>query len=142
MTYQEMLRCPEWKEKRTEIYKRDKHACQHCGKKKTEIHVHHLQYHYGFAPWEYQNEEMITLCKRCHEIEHDKIPDVYYVRKYEHLIIYLETPEVVTSIDKQLLQLQNKLLDKIADELMEEVLKNIIFLRQIKKELTTGVYGT
>lgn len=68
-TYSELLRSPLWQKKRLEIMQRDDFACQHCGSEDNELQVHHLVYHKGAKPWEYDNSELITLCSHCHEVE-------------------------------------------------------------------------
>jgi hypothetical protein len=135
MTYKEKLKDPRWQRKRLEIFQRDNFTCVCCGDKTTELHIHHIKYFAGFNPWEYSNELMKTLCKTCHGKEHFLIPEVEIERRYEHLLIYENEPDVITSINHQIGQLQLKLQENISIELMEEVLKNIIFLQTKKNEL-------
>ncbi|MFX0136941.1 MAG: HNH endonuclease [Candidatus Hodarchaeota archaeon] len=70
MNYSEKLKDPRWQEKRKEILKRDNYKCQHCGD--TGNQAHHLEYKLNRQPWEYNNEELITLCDACHEMIHRK----------------------------------------------------------------------
>lgn len=70
MTYSEKLKNPKWQKKRLEILNRDEFTCRHCGDKETTLHVHHLRYKKKSDPWDYENEELITICEECHEIEH------------------------------------------------------------------------
>ena len=35
-----------------------------------QLQVHHLRYRLGLAPWEYDDEELITLCIDCHKHTH------------------------------------------------------------------------
>lgn len=37
------------------------------------LNVHHKEYIKGRKPWEYENEQLLTLCEECHEIEHLKM---------------------------------------------------------------------
>ena len=68
--YSELLKHPFWQRKRLEIMDRDKWACVKCSDIETTLHVHHLQYNNGCAPWEYDNKYLVTLCKDCHaEVE-------------------------------------------------------------------------
>ena len=66
---------PRWQKKRLEILSRDEFTCRDCGDKDNTLHVHHCLYHRGAEPWEYENDELRTLCAECHErraaIEHD-----------------------------------------------------------------------
>lgn len=75
--YTEELKSPLWQKKRLEIMQRDKFTCQHCGRKDKSLHIHHLIYHKGLKPYEYQDEELITLCDRCHECETEKNSNLY-----------------------------------------------------------------
>lgn len=73
MTYSEKLRNPQWQKKRLEILSRDKFTCQLCTDKENELQVHHKVYKDGCEPWEYEDDNFITLCKDCHS----KIEGVY-----------------------------------------------------------------
>lgn len=86
-SYSDLFKDPRWQKKRLEILQRDNWTCQKCGNKEDMLVVHHTWYgnikeknnKNGWRkryPWEYENECLITLCKDCHEIEHDKIEDV------------------------------------------------------------------
>ena len=67
MTYSEKLKDPRWQKKRLEILERDEFTCQSCGDEENQLHVHHLYYQFDFNPWEYENDNYITLCAKCHE---------------------------------------------------------------------------
>ena len=67
-TYSDLLKSPKWQKKRLDIMNRDKFTCVKCGDNETELHVHHLQYINGNKPWEYDNNDLVTLCKNCHEL--------------------------------------------------------------------------
>lgn len=68
ITYSEKLKDPRWQRKRLEIMKRDEFTCRKCGDNETQLHVHHKQYINGNDPWEYDNKDLVTLCKDCHSI--------------------------------------------------------------------------
>jgi hypothetical protein len=63
------LRDPRWQKKRLEILARDEWACRMCFDKDTTLHVHHRVYVKGAEPWDYPDENFLTLCKPCHEDE-------------------------------------------------------------------------
>jgi len=67
MTYSEKLKDPRWQKKRLEILSRDEFTCRHCFEDGETLHVHHLVYKRGQNPWEYDNEDLVTLCESCHE---------------------------------------------------------------------------
>lgn len=74
-TYAELLRDPRWQKKRLKILKRDKWACRACAAFDCSLHVHHLIYIAGKAPWDYGRNHLVTLCKDCHELAHQgKVP--------------------------------------------------------------------
>lgn len=72
---------PKWKAKRAEILERDGHKCVNCSRS-DELEVHHRMYVYSVArrkflnPWEYRNDFLLTLCRRCHQRGHKmyKVP--------------------------------------------------------------------
>ena len=64
-----MLKDPRWQKKRLQIMNRDNFTCRSCGDTSTTLHIHHLAYTWGTAPWEYEDKFLITLCENCHEEE-------------------------------------------------------------------------
>lgn len=78
MKYSEALQQEEWKIKRLEILERDNKKCTECGSNKNlEIH-HTFYYRQKTLPWNYPNDGLKTLCKKCHTAYHDT---------HSHLII-------------------------------------------------------
>ena len=69
MTYSEKLKDPRWQKKRLEVLSRDEWKCQECGEKERTLHVHHKTYVYGKAPWDYNSNNLLTLCEDCHHDE-------------------------------------------------------------------------
>jgi len=74
-TYSELLRYPQWLEKRKKILKRDNYRCYNCGSS-YGLEVHHRQYHILKSigdfrkPWAYPAINLVTLCNRCHQVGH------------------------------------------------------------------------
>lgn len=64
---------PLWQRKRLKIFERDGWACQRCFDESEQLEVHHLVYKEGIPYWEYQEHELITLCRTCHQYETDNI---------------------------------------------------------------------
>lgn len=58
-----------WKEVATSIRRRDGYACKSCGERDSELHVHHIIYLSNFGT--NQQSNLVTLCRACHEEEHD-----------------------------------------------------------------------
>jgi hypothetical protein len=68
--YQDQLKDSRWLAKRAMILNRDGRICQHCGSP-HRLHVHHKEYAGDFRPpWEYNDDELVTLCENCHENLH------------------------------------------------------------------------
>ena len=68
--YSDLLKDPRWQKKRLEILQRDDFRCQSCDDNTSTLHVHHLKYDNDLKPWEYENDDLITLCETCHEAYH------------------------------------------------------------------------
>lgn len=66
-SYSELLKDPRWQKKRLEILTRDNFTCRLCKDDKTSLQVHHKGYIKGRDPWDYENEDLITLCEHCHK---------------------------------------------------------------------------
>ena len=73
--YAEKLKDPRWQKKRLEVLSRDDWACVHCGETRLTLHVHHLKYTKG-EPWDISSEYLETLCKDCHNLTHQKLPEI------------------------------------------------------------------
>lgn len=72
-SYIEQLKTPMWRERKSEILKRDNYSCRICGAYNCEINVHHVNYIPYRMAWEYPNEMLISLCKDCHNKLHNKM---------------------------------------------------------------------
>lgn len=138
MTYSEKLKDPRWQKVRLLVMNRDNWSCVRCKSSDLTLQVHHKRYDKGKEPWEYEYSNFETLCFKCHEKEHDIKPEKSFeaiqqmvVGKFEKR----EEPEVITSINEQMLSLQEKLKTQVDDDIMVDILKNIMFLQQKKKEL-------
>jgi hypothetical protein len=74
--YNELLLLTKWDERRDEILKRDNYKCSRCKRQQyengiyTQLNVHHRKYVAGKLPWQYPDEDLLTLCKSCHKDEH------------------------------------------------------------------------
>ena len=68
--YAKFLKSDYWIEVRDKVIERDDNTCQKCGSK-TNLHVHHKTYKNHFKK-HLNLQDLITLCKKCHEKEHEK----------------------------------------------------------------------
>jgi len=71
MNYIEKFKNPKWQKKRLKILQRDKFTCQSCKEKNKTLNVHHIYYDNEKEPWEYNNDDLITLCNECHKTWHN-----------------------------------------------------------------------
>lgn len=71
--YGDRLKHPKWQRKRLEIFNRDDFKCTHCGEDDKTLVVHHRKYVNKKYPWDYDNEDLTTLCQDCHEKYHSEI---------------------------------------------------------------------
>lgn len=72
MAYGDDLKSSDWQKRRLYIFERDKFKCQAigCDNPNTQIEVHHIDYlSFEMKPWEYPDDMLITLCKKCHSKE-------------------------------------------------------------------------
>lgn len=97
-TYSEKLRDPRWQKKRLEVLERAGWKCQRCGTNESELHVHHKMYVKDREPWEYEDENFVVVCDKCHEIEHERMHTARAIlARYDlHIdlaLVYQERPE-------------------------------------------------
>jgi 5-methylcytosine-specific restriction protein A len=69
--YEEQRKTKEWRDRRREILVRDRFRCQKCGDRSYHNEVHHICYENDLLYWEYEDHYLITLCRHCHQEEHD-----------------------------------------------------------------------
>jgi len=71
--YKMQLRSPQWLERKSEILNRDGYTCRLCDNMDLEIlDVHHIGYiSDGRMAWEYPDYLLVSLCRKCHQKEHD-----------------------------------------------------------------------
>lgn len=71
--YEQDLKDPRWKAlvRKVRSYYHD--TCQLCHQRKRyglEMNVHHIRYYFNHKPWEYEKEDLILLCRKCHKKVH------------------------------------------------------------------------
>jgi len=69
MTYGEKLKDPRWQKKRLEVMQRDNFKCQICDDITSTLQIHHKSYDFNVEPWDYDLDNLTTLCIPCHELE-------------------------------------------------------------------------
>lgn len=66
--YSENLKNGNWQKRRVDILQRDNFKCTVCGSNEF-LDIHHVDYITGTRAWEYPNDMLKTLCRKCHEKE-------------------------------------------------------------------------
>lgn len=89
VTYGMLLTTSEWKRRRAQILARDEHRCQTCKKNTVQLEVHHKRYIQGRLPWDYPDDELVTMCMNCHMDLHNS-RDVYVYQEVDGLLIRKE----------------------------------------------------
>ena len=84
-TYNQLLPDTRWQKKRLIIFERDEWHCRCCKSTNIALNAHHLYYEKGKKPWEYDNEAIVTLCQKCHEIIHFDLAKISGIIAFEIL---------------------------------------------------------
>lgn len=75
--YHALLETDYWKGYSYSIIKERNFTCEDCGRafpnERNKLQVHHLVYR-DVNPWSYKPEELVVLCRECHEKRHGIIP--------------------------------------------------------------------
>lgn len=75
--YAKLLESDYWKGYSYSIIKERNFTCEDCGAyypgERNKLQVHHLVYR-NIMPWSYKPEEMVVLCRECHQKRHGIIP--------------------------------------------------------------------
>ena len=77
--YEDQLQDPRWQRKRLEIMSRDEWCCLRCGRGNLPLTVHHRGY--DGLPWQADDFDLETLCKPCHDLEHEGAVSLYHLRQ-------------------------------------------------------------
>lgn len=76
---------PDYEKFRKEVLKRDKRSCQMPGcKRKSMLHVHHIQPWSRASALRYDPSNGITLCKMCHNMITGK--ELHYIKLFKEII--------------------------------------------------------
>jgi len=73
MKYKDQLKTSAWLKKRSEIMTRDNFVCVVClsDNYENQLEVHHIGYLNNRKAWDYPDYLLVTLCRNCHQKEHD-----------------------------------------------------------------------
>jgi hypothetical protein len=79
MNYAQQIKHPNWQKKRLEVLEFNDFQCENCGESGQELHVHHPFYKRGAMIWQYDLEELMCLCHKCHKDAHAKDEEIKYL---------------------------------------------------------------
>ena len=103
LSYYEQLQHPLWDKKKQEILERDGFECTICGSGLHKLEIHHLCYFPDLLIWEYDNELMVTVCKKHHQQLTYDLPKVSGLIAFECLksnIDLLEATKLLLKLRK------------------------------------------
>lgn len=61
----------DWQQIREHVRKRDDYKCVKCGSRGL-LECHHTSYKFLYREWANDYKDLISLCRKCHQKEHDK----------------------------------------------------------------------
>lgn len=105
--YAEKLLDQRWQQRKTSIQIRDQFTCQKCGAKNETVHVHHRHYILGREIWDYPDELLVLVCKKCHGEEEQCAEIVTEMAKALHTFGYWNT-EIRDFVNKLIEERINK----------------------------------
>lgn len=103
LSLSEQYKHPLWEIKSKEIKLRDGDACVICDDSLHRLDVHHICYLPDLLLWEYDNELMITVCRKCHDKLNLELPKLAGLIALKILTSHID----VTNIDNLINILQN-----------------------------------
>lgn len=73
MSYQEQLKTSAWLRRKYDVMQRDNFVCSVClsDNFESQLEVHHITYIPKKDAWDYPDYLLVTLCRKCHQKEHD-----------------------------------------------------------------------
>lgn len=78
-SYRDLLKSYQWKERAEEIKRIHGYQCWNCGidEHNGNLEVHHLGYRNNRDPWDYEDSELLPLCRMCHGNFHKFADDMW-----------------------------------------------------------------
>lgn len=136
--YKKALMHPNWQKMRLQVMLRDNWSCLRCKCSDETLNVHHKDYIKGHLPWEYPLNNFETLCHICHKKEHRQEQAIEIFSEEQKVLWRLvdrQEPEIITALNEQIQNLNSELKTQQDFSIVEEVIKNIMFLQEKKKQL-------
>lgn len=95
MDYKDQLKTSAWLRVKYEVMARDNFVCVNClcDNFERQLEVHHVAYYPDKRmAWEYPDYMLVTLCRKCHQKEHDD-NDIFKPRAIINWITKLVSPK-------------------------------------------------
>lgn len=136
--YSNKLKNPRWQRFRLEVMQRDDFKCCWCGSGDRFLNVHHTKYFKNTDPWDYPLDLMQTLCEGCHGIAHQKIAPEN--KEYIEMLIVIneDSKSFLTATQTHIDILMASLKKGVPEEIEQEILKNILYLQEKRREYKNG----
>lgn len=102
MKYEDQLKTSAWLRVKYEVMARDNFVCRIClnDNFESQLEVHHVAYHPDKRmAWEYPDYMLVTLCRECHQKEHDN-KNIYKASKIIKWITELVNPKSTNNKSK------------------------------------------
>lgn len=117
ISYHEQLKTKEWEQRRKEIIELAGNKCNRCSG--TEIlQVHHKKYRKGKLAWEYPDEDLECLCRKCHKKHHEE--EVEEKKKAEETI-WLKRVSISLEESKNMCKYKNLILRHFNNEVVNNI---------------------
>lgn len=140
--YSKLLQDGRWLILRMEVLKRDDFTCTRCGamaSKGATLHIHHVKYFPGHKPWEYDPKFLETVCEPCHRVKHQLIKPTEPMSKELSDAMYENSRSFLTATQTHIDILMDTLRRGVPAEMEDEILKNILYLQQKRREYKDGL---
>lgn len=94
MNYKDQLKTSAWLRKKYDVMSRDNFVCAEClcDNSESRLEVHHIGYIKRKKAWEYPDFMLVTLCRECHQREHDN-DNISKPKKIRQWIVKLLKPK-------------------------------------------------
>ncbi len=66
-----------------QVHQKFNYVCQHCGKRGDQLHAHHLVPVYADESLAYEFENLVSVCKPCHELIHHNHFEAQFAQEFQ-----------------------------------------------------------
>lgn len=91
--YIKLLGTKEWALFSSSVRSSRSNTCECCRLGDRQTQVHHIFYVAGLKPWEHDQQDVVLLCKSCHEQLHEEL------KKFRKFVFRKMTPQILRTIN-------------------------------------------